>query len=299
MAESTGNVPPVKPAGTPPAQYSGSLLGLSKAFIDFYKNDTNLQKAYAAFLNQNWTDFETYFLGSDFYKNNKGTAQDRMRAKAEQPGAYTNLLNAYKVTTSKRLAKKGIKLDEAYFNSAEFENTYLNGIGDDEFDQVIIDGGKAGDIAGGDIGGNIQELKQYANSFGVGTLQNWKANSAGLFAGNTTMEDIQAKIRMDAASAYPTYAPYFEKGITLDAVASAFKSAFSSILEVDQDTVSYENPIMQKALTYKNEKGEPTAMPIWLFKKELKKQPEWAMTDNARDTLDSKTNRVFSDMGLI
>jgi hypothetical protein len=284
---------------TPPAKYTGSLLGLSKAFVDFYKSDTNLQKAYEAFIAGNFTDFETFFLGSDFYKNNKGTAQERLRAKAEQPGAYTKLLDAYKISTRKRLAKRGVKLDDAYLNSAEFESTFLNGIGDDEFDQVIIDGGKVGDIVGGDVAGDIQSLKEYANSFGVGTLQNWKADSANLFAGITTMEEIQAKIRMDAISAYPAYASYFEKGITLDAVASAYKSAFSSILEVDADTVSYENPVMQKALSYKNEKGEPTAMPIWLFKKELKKQPEWAMTDNARDTLDSKVTRVFSDMGLM
>lgn len=421
----------VKPQGTQ-SVYAGSLLGLSKAFVDAFKDDTNLQEAYKAYLKGNFTDFETLFLASNFYKDNTKSAQERMRGKAEQPGAYTKTLDAfklsiqerlaakgldldikyfdskefetaylnglnadhfdklfnesdfyksntalaqerklsktrqpgaykqefedYKLSTIKRLKQTGVTLDDAYINSPEFENAYLDGISDTEFDKLVVKSGKTGDIGGsisgniqglkvyanslgvggnhdwkqysqdlfagnttiediktlirdsasgksgtvgGSIGGDIADLKTYANSFGVGNLQNWEVLSKGILAETTNVDDIRAKILQDAMSAYPAYADSIGKGISLDVTLSANKSMMASVLERDQDTISWADPVLLKAAQYVDAAGKPAVMPLWLFNKELKKTEEWAYTNNARDSFDSKTNRVFSDMGLI
>jgi hypothetical protein len=44
--------------------------------------------------------------------------------------------------------------------------------------------------------------------------------------------------------------------------------------------------------------GQPGVMPIWMFEKELRSAPEWEYTNNARDTIDSLTLKVFRDMGI-
>lgn len=278
---------------------AGTDLGVSSLLVDaFGKDDENLRKAWAAFIKNDVVEFKRLFLASNFYTKNNKVARSRKLASTDQTEVYQDALKAYKIATNKRLIASGIKLNETDLDTYATQ-AYNSGMDDAEVDTLLITANKANTVVGGSIGGEIQSLKAYANSFGVGTMQNWQANSSALFAGSMTAEEMQAKIRQDAASAYPAYAAQFDKGTSLDAVASAYKSVYSSVMEVDPDSVSFENPVLQKALQYKNEKGEATAMPTWLFSKELKKEPAWAMTNNARDSLDSKTTRVLSDMGLI
>lgn len=278
---------------------AANSLGISSLLVDALGGqDPNLQAAWQAFLKNDMTEFERLVRASNFYTKNNGTARQRIKAKSDQPGVYQSELSGYIASTKKRLVKAGIKLSDA--DLTEYATKAFDaGMDDNQVDEMLITANKALTITGGETGGDIQSLKQYANSFGVGTLQNWDATGAALFAGNTTVEEIQAKIRQDAISAYPAYAPGFEKGITLDAQASAIKSTYAAVMEVDPDTVSFQNPALQKALQYKNAKGEPEAMPTWLASQEFKKLPGWDLTNNARDTLDSKTTRIFSDMGLI
>jgi hypothetical protein len=145
-------------------------------------------------------------------------------------------------------------------------------------------------------------MQSYSRAFGVDNMFNksfWDTQSAELAIGNITTQDIEAQIRETAASAYPSYAESIRKGISVDALSSAYKASYSSILEVDPDSVTYNNPRLRRALQYIDPKtGQPGVMPIWMFEKELRSAPEWEYTNNARDTMDSLTLKVFRDMGL-
>lgn len=283
-------IPPV-----PKTQYAGTL-NISLAFIEANKGDVNLQKAWEAYKKGNFTDFEANFLGSDFYKNNNGTARQRLQAKAEQPAVYASELEAYKISSNKRLIAQGITLDDADLTKYA-EQAYSKGMDDNQFDQLITTAHKTGTI-GGSIGGDVQTLKSYANSFGVGNKQDWQRESENLFAGTTTVEDIKTKIRQDAISAYPAYADQLNKGISLDSLASAYKSTMASVLELDPDTISYSNPILAKALQSTDAQNKPSVTPLWQFERQLKQTKQWEYTDNARTTMDSMSLRVLKDMGL-
>lgn len=299
MVQAVGNGDSGPKGITPEQNAAANSMGISSLLVDALgSKDPNLQKAWEAFLKNDITEFERLARASNFYMNNNVTARQRMKAKVDQNGVYQSELKGYIASTKKRLVQAGIKLSEA--DLIEYATqAFDSGMDDNQVDEMLITANKALTITGGDTGGDIQSLKAYANSFGVGTMQNWDAAGQALFAGNTTVEEIQSKIRQDAASAYPAYAAGFDKGITLDAQASALKSTYATVMEVDPDSVSFQIPALQKALQYKNEKGEAIAMPIWLASQEFKKLPGWDLTNNARDTLDSKTTRVFSDMGLI
>lgn len=304
MVQAIGDGSGVTPVTTAEGSNLDSELGVSSLLVKVFgegktgKDDQNLIDAWAAFIRKDYVAFKRLFLASNFYTKNNALARQRKLAFADQPGASLNDFNKYKSDTNRRLIKAGVRLSTADLDLYARQG-YDNGMSDTQVDDMLITANKASNVVGGSAGGDIASLKAYANSFGVGTMQNWNANSQALFAGTMTVEEIQEKIRKDAVGNYPAYASQFDKGVTLDAIASGYKSIYASVMEKDSDSVSYEDPIMQKALQWKNAKGESEAMPAWLFKQELKKLPEWAMTDNARDSLDSKTSRVLSDMGLV
>lgn len=239
------------------------------------------------------------FFKSSFFINNSAAVQERLKSKAEQRGAYDKNLDAFKLATRKRLAGKGVKLDDATLNQV-IEQAYDNGMNEDQVDALLLATGKVGSL-GGDTLGDITTLKAYANSFGVSSLLNgayWDTKSRQLFEGTTTTDDIKAEIRNNASSAFPAYSEQIQNGVSVDSLASAYKSTMANILEVDADSITYDNPYLRRALQNVGPDGKATPKPLWQFEKELRSAPEWEYTNNARDTIDSLSLKVLKDWGL-
>lgn len=239
------------------------------------------------------------FFKSSFFINNSAAVQERLKSKAEQRGAYNKNLDAFKLATRKRLAGKGVKLDDATLTKV-IEEAYDNGMNEDQVDALLLATGKVGAL-GGDTLGDVTTLKAYANSFGVSSLLNgayWDTKSRQLFEGTTTIDDIKAEIRNNASSAFPAYSEQIQNGVSVDSLASAYKSAMANILEVDADSITYDNPYLRRALQNVGPDGKATPKPLWQFEKELRSAPEWEYTNNARDTIDSLSLKVLKDWGL-
>jgi hypothetical protein len=45
--------------------------------------------------------------------------------------------------------------------------------------------------------------------------------------------------------------------------------------------------------------GKQEIMPQWMVEKTVKSSPDWPYTNNARNTIDTLTTKVFSDWGLM
>ena len=108
-----------------------------------------------------------------------------------------------------------------------------------------------------------------------------------------TLIDAKNKIRQDAASTYRAFSKDILAGKSLEALASSYKQAMANTLQIDYDTISWSDPVLKKAL-----QGE-TIIPIWQFEFDLRQDPRWAFTDNARDSIDNKTRRLLGEMGLV
>lgn len=272
-------------------------LGISRSMLAMFPE---LQAVFDEWAAGNETKAEQLFYGTEFYKNNIGTVQTRLQAKAQQPGAYAKLLEDYKLKTKKRLSQLGVRgMSESDF--AELAQlAYDTGMSDAQVDQWIVQHSKLGAV-GGTTGGDISDLQAYARSFGVAGYigkDYWASKSASLFSGDITTEDIQTDIRNMAASAFPGYADQIRNGVTVDSIASAYKGAIANVLEIDPDSVTYDNPHLKKALQAVGPDGKPIVKPLWEFEKELRSTREWEYTNNARDSLDTLSLKVLRDMGL-
>jgi hypothetical protein len=266
-------------------------FGITQALINAYPE---LAKVWELYLAGNETDAELAYYATDYYKNLGITAKNRAVLKASQAGVYTQQLEDYKITQRKRLVTAGI----SDASDAVLEDAFLKGFTDNQLDLVALKATKV--PVGGEALTDANAIKTYANQLGM-TYSPAAYNSfaSSIFEGTTTLEDVRLKVRQDAISAYPMYAEQLNKGVTMDSISSAYKSSIASILEVDPDSIGYDNRYLRQALQFVGTDGKPAMKPIWQFEKELRSTPEWATTKNARDSLDSLTLKVGRDMGLI
>lgn len=261
---------------------------------DLVKLYPELQKVFDLINKGDDTQAELEFYKTGYYQNLSSTAKDRAKKKASQPGLYLQELDAFKQTQRIRLTQKGITVDDAIL-----EDAFLKGYTENQVDALALS--KFTGKIGGTTIGNVQNLNEYANQFGMSynqaTLDSW---SKGIAGGTTTVYDVQSKIRQDAASAYPVYADGLLKGTSLDALASAYKSSMANILEIDPDAISWNDPTLRTALQYVDTNGKPAMKPIWQFENELRNDPRWEYTNNARAKVDSLSLKVLrTDWGLV
>lgn len=262
--------------------------------------DPTLEKAWQAYLAGKMDEFQTLVLASDFYRNNNAIARQRKTAQTNQPGVYAKDLDAYKISAKKRLIQNGVQWTPGVEKQVELG--YQNGMTEDQVDQLIVKSGAMGKL-GGNTMSTVSSLQSYANAYGVGNLLNssyWDTKSTALFAGETTADDIMNDIKNLSASAYPAYAEGIKNNVSLSALASNVTSTVANLLELDPDTVDFNNPLVKRIMGYVNPTtGKQEVMPQWMVDKTVRSTDEWLYTNNAISTLDSLTTKVFSDWGLM
>ena len=260
---------------------------------DLIKQFPELKKVFDLWKAGNTTDAELEYYKTTYYKNLTSNAQTRQKKKASQPGVYAQELEAYKLEQKKRLTARGITVSDA-----TLEDAYLKGLSDSQVDLNALIAAKGKPIGGSTLG-SVQSLKEYADAFGMSYSQrSLDAWSQGIFSGTTTADDIQAQIRRDASSAFPVYADQINKGTSVEALTSAYKSSMANILEIDADSITFNDPTLRRALQYIGPDGKPAVKPIWQFETELRQDPRWEKTDGARKTVDSLSLKVLRDLGL-
>ena len=276
-------------------QIQNNVYGITQALINMYPE---LQDAYKMLKENNYSGAEQAIMNSSFYKNNNRTAQERLTSKANQRPVYDDNLERYILATKDRLVKTGVKLDDGLLRSIA-TSAFDKGLDDNQVDRLVMQSGKIGAF-GGSILTGIQAAKSYAKDYGVSYNKNWwDAQSSKLFAGETTIEDIQQEVRETAKSAFPAYADYFDKGISLMAIGSSKINAISSLLEIDADAAA-QHPLFRQFMQYVDPgTGKPAILPDWAAEREVRKTSEWRLTDNGREKITSLMLQPMTDWGLI
>ena len=281
------------------AAVAGQAFGFMKAFLDKFPNDTNLKKAWLALLDNDIAGAKLAFQASDYYRNTLSISDSRLKRQLNQFGVYTIELNNFIDEQIRRLVTSGISLDANNKDVRKLlEAAYLAGDTDNQIDIKALAFSK-GKLIGGQTGASVADLRSYAKAFGMKYTDNDFARWAeDIFSGRTTYYDIQSKIRQDSASAFPVYSDKILNGTSIDSIGSAYKSSLANILEIDADAVDWNDPMLRKALQYTQD-GKPAIMPLWQFENDLRLDPRWQYTNNARKSVYDAIYQVKTDMGLM
>ena len=220
---------------------------------------------------------------------------------------------------------------KAYKDSSNPMNAFLNQYYNNVPDQGIIDnfvaqhatlmknnnGGPQGAIAT-----TANSLRNYASQYGVSNTfvnPNWTGtNSSGqsasfnqggdywtnaaqaISAGYTNVDSIQANLRNTAAQIYKPFATQIQNGYSLTDLAQPYMSAASNLLEVAPDSInlSATNGIGYK-LSQALQGDGTNPLSLDAFTKQVKQDPAWLQTTNARNSMMDTANTLLRNFGLV
>jgi len=298
--------PKGRPKSSTDASTSGLITATGFAFTKVMLEDLKygvgkgqLAEVYALWISGKETEALDMYFKSKWYSTLGRTAADRYTMKINQKSVWDSELEAFKIAQKQRLSRVGVKIDDTQLDeylTTAFEGAFTDG----QIDALIVKSASFGTKFGGDTLTKIQNFREYADAYGISyDDKKYSQWGADLFSGKITDSEIELSIRTESASKYPGFADRIMKGTTLDALSSAYKSSMASILEIDADSIGYDDPTLNKALQYIGPDGKPTSKPLWEFESDLRSDARWQYTNNARNSIDSLQYKVMKDWGLM
>jgi hypothetical protein len=157
-------------------------------------------------------------------------------------------------------------------------------------------------ITGGAAFGSIDALKTYAQDMGMGNTysDNWYSDAANSINDPSKQVDLNAykkQILDHAMSTYGGYGDLLSKGMTVRQIADPYVQVMAKTLEIDPATIDYsKDKTIQQAL---GAGGNAQPIPMWQYQQQLRQDPRWGKTDNAREEVNGIAHGILRDFGVM
>ena len=156
---------------------------------------------------------------------------------------------------------------------------------------------------GGMVLDTERSLRDAARAYGVFRSDDWfKRTAASILNPDSgfTEDDAWNELISEAESLYPVFAGKLSKDRSVRDVGAGYFSQLARYLEInDPELIDLQDPLLQKAFTNVDANGNPTAMPLWQFTQEIKKDGRWQYTTNALNTYSQIGSDLARMMGFV
>lgn len=151
----------------------------------------------------------------------------------------------------------------------------------------------------GPAGKYFQNIKNIAARNGINLSDAAAADYANKINAEQLDENtVYNTVRESAASAFPQFADKIKSGVDLRTLADPYIQSMSNILEIPDTAIDLFDPTVRSALSYTNKDGTVGTKSLYDFETQLKNDPRWAYTKNARQALDNVGLQVLRNFGL-
>jgi len=117
---------------------------------------------------------------------------------------------------------------------------------------------------------------------------------ASRVAAGEPIENFKQTIRNTAKLGLPDNVKNLvDQGIDLDTIYSPYMQTMASVLEINPDTISLNDPTLRMAI------GSDKEMPLYEYQRALKQDPRWQYTNNAKEDVSSSVQKVLRDFGFM
>lgn len=238
-------------------------------------------------------------IDSDRQRAEVAMAQDE----ANNTREYADSIEALKPTLRATFAQYGVELDDATLATLADQARYDNWTAEEikaEAGRRIEQSIAAGTDARG-VAGDVQnQLKKWAADNGLRLTDTQLSAFVKRGAmGEQSIDDAKAEIRkMYLKGAYPAWADYIDRGMDPSEIAAPYKAEMARLLELDEDQIGFDDPLMQKAMQGVDDKGQPATVPLWQYKQMVRKDPRWQKTDNAYETYTNVGTELLQMFGF-
>lgn len=168
-------------------------------------------------------------------------------------------------------------------------------IGNEVLGTPLTDGVPTGDA------GQIQgHLKRVATNYGVPITDSFISNALiKIQSGMDTIEGFENVLRARAKAQYAHLADQIDAGMTVRDIADPYIATMAQTWEVPETGIDLDSPEVKRALQVRQDDGSWGTKPMWQFVRELKDDPRWESTQNARDEAYRIANRLGKDFGFL
>jgi len=156
---------------------------------------------------------------------------------------------------------------------------------------------RQGQPLGGDAALNYDKLHTLAYANGRDYSDSWYTSwLQDIGGGRKTIEQAEGQIRNEAAAQYSAFATQIKAGMNAVDLASPYIQAASTLLEQPMGKLGLADANVQKAMTATSKDGSPYS--LWQFQNDVRSDPRWRQTDNAREDAMKQARGVLSDFGM-
>lgn len=158
-----------------------------------------------------------------------------------------------------------------------------------------------GGVMWGEAGEAFDKLHTTAYLNGMKYSGDWyKKNAVSVASGKTTLENIEASMRKSAAGRYAAFSAQILAGQNVMDLAAPYIKSAAALLELPDTDMDLFNSHISKAMTAKPKAGAEAGsqMPLWQFENEIRNDPLWRKTNNARESMMTVARQVAKDFGL-
>lgn len=141
-----------------------------------------------------------------------------------------------------------------------------------------------------------QELAKVAAANGLDLNKDFGASVDGWIKqveGGTDIDVIKNTIRQTARLGMPDrVSGLIDQGVDLDTIYAPYKKVMASVLELNPDSITLNDPTLRSAI------GPDREMTLYDFQRQLRKDPRWQNTNNAREEVSTAALQVLRDFGF-
>jgi len=161
--------------------------------------------------------------------------------------------------------------------------------------------------ASGEFGSLINQAGELAAAYGYApkdlAAQVRAAAGSGLMYGDTGQDALagfQTKLKNYAKSKYGAFADRIDAGETVRDIAQPYIDTYANVLEVNPQDVNLDDKLLQRWLQGTTQQGKPpAAVPVWQAEQDLRKDPRWGYTQNAKQATAEVANTIGKAFGMV
>lgn len=249
---------------------------------------------------QGWdaTRFERELWGTQWWQQNQQNVRNLQVLQATDPATYNAQMSqkAAEITqTAFGLGLNPGSADVNYLALSALQNNWSDAV----LREHMVDWFKPATQNGqalGTLGDYENTIRSTFNSYGVKMSDDfYQWNAQQVAAGRATTQGLANEAIGYATTLYPQYADQFKSGKTLSDIATPYIQQMGQILETDPTAIDIYDPTIQKALQGNGQ--APTSM--WDFQQQLKQDPRWGTTQNAKNAAADVVAKIGQDWGFL
>ncbi|OEJ24289.1 hypothetical protein AS594_07100 [Streptomyces agglomeratus] len=276
--------------------------GLSSALINSSKELSGLfNKAVAG----SWsaTRFQAELKNSKWWRSQSSTLRKYLTTRATDPATHKQRwANAQKAVNQLAVSVGlGNQINGKARSSKLLRDGIYNKLALGWSDARLKDwfGARAqthGNIMWGEAGDAWDKLHEVAYLNGMKYSAGWyKKSAVDVVSGKGTLGTYEDEIRRAAAAKYKAFAPQIMAGQNAMDLAAPYIKAASTLLELPETDVDLFNKHIYSAMAGGKAGSQ---FPLWDFENQIRNDPAWRKTNNARESMMTVARQVAKDFGM-